>query len=208
MSFDPVRVQLPKVAQAQETLLFSVSLPKLAIMSLFTFGSYEAFWMLKQWLHISKITGSRKVPSLIATCWCLSFYLKVYWGNCDVARNLEYILSWVSWVLLYCLSYPLFRAIRKEGKKQNLSTSLAAGPLAMLWITPLLIGSLAQMPYSLVACLSFLPLLPVQKYVNELNLSVDPGCQMNDKLSPKNWLAIVAGCGFLLWILNHTFHPH
>ncbi len=51
---------------------FAVSLSKLTVMSLCTFGFYQLFWFYQHWRHIRNREGSRLLPALRAI-FCLLF---------------------------------------------------------------------------------------------------------------------------------------
>ena len=90
------------------------------------------------------------------------------------------------------VSYPLFRQIRDHAAGAQLQSRLQAGPLAL---AVFLIAVLYRLPdpWWLVSLLGFLPLLPVQSAVNEINGKFAPGVDRNGRFSGWNIAGMVAG---------------
>ena len=57
-----------------------------------------------------------------------------------------------------------------------------------------------------VVALSFLPLIPMQLAVNEINERVAPAAGTNEHFSGENYIAMLAGSGVLVWIVAGMFH--
>jgi hypothetical protein len=55
-------------------------------------------------------------------------------------------------------------------------------------------------PYSFVAVLAFLPLVPVQDTINEIHARVAPNADTNASFGLGNWIAI--GVGVIVWVLS------
>jgi hypothetical protein len=102
------------------------------------------------------------------------------------------------------VSYSLFRKIREQAGKAQLDGELQAGALAL---TVFLIGALWRLPdpWWLVSLLGFLPLLPVQSTVNELNRKLAPQAGDNSSFSGLNIAGLIVGGILLLMAILGTF---
>lgn len=161
----PARESQPAPAGA---LYFPVSLAKLLVMSLCTFGFYQPFWLFSQWYYVKE----REKPT-ISLLWRVFF------------------------AIFFC--YPLFRRIRATANAQNISPSFSPASCAVGWIIFVL---MSPTPLFLVSTFSVLFLLPVQRTVNAINLSADPGHDPNSTFTVLNKAAIAIGA--LLWLLAIT----
>jgi hypothetical protein len=110
-------------------------------------------------------------------------------------RNLSLIFR-VFFAPFFC--YPLFRRIRATARRDNISPSFAAGPLALGWAVFFLASALPP-PADLLSVLSVLFLLPVQRTVNAINQAADPEYDRNASFTPWNKAAVVIGG--LVWLL-------
>jgi hypothetical protein len=63
-------------------------------------------------------------------------------------------------------------------------------------------------PWWVVTLLAFVPLLPVQSYINQLNLTVNPGCQVNSRFTVGNWVTIVVGTILGILAIIGSFIPN
>jgi curved DNA-binding protein CbpA len=100
-----------KEATIPVCFFFSTSTLKLGLMSICTFGLYEAFWFYKNWLLIRERTGQNISPSLRAlfsTIWAYSCFKHI--NNFAQKKNVEesvpaiflaisYFFLWLSWNL-------------------------------------------------------------------------------------------------------------
>jgi hypothetical protein len=88
--------------------------------------------------------------------------------------------------------YPLFREIRAVGKALRTEPAIAPGALFIFWLALTFLANLPD-PYCLLGNLDIIPMLIVQKYI--LKINCDHGCErfIDNKLTAKNWLAMVAG---------------
>lgn len=165
---------LPVASQAQPPF-FQTSPLKVALLSIATWGLYQLYWFHKQWYR-RKAHGEDVIPILRA-------------------------------IFAVLFAYSLFQTVNRESERRQpqglplggtLAEPLNAGALAlgffvltMLYRLPGLVG--------MVGLLSFLPLMAVQKQMNELH------AQMG--LDPKAGTAFTAGTitalviGGLFWVL-------
>ena len=104
------------------------------------------------------------------------------------------------------ISYPLFRQIRDHAASAQLESKLSAGPLAL---TVFLIAVLYRLPdpWWLVSLLGFLPLLPVQSAVNEINAKFAPDADHNGRFSGWNIVGMIAGGIVLALAIIGMFVP-
>jgi hypothetical protein len=101
-------------------------------------------------------------------------------------------------------SYSLFKKIREQAGNAQLDGKLQAGLLAL---TVFLIGALWRLPdpWWLVSLLGFLPLLPVQSAVNELNRKLAPQAGGNGSFSGWNIAGLMIGGILLFMAILGTF---
>ena len=90
------------------------------------------------------------------------------------------------------VSYPLFRQIRDHAAGARLESRLQAGLLAFAVFIIAVLYRLPD-PWWLVSLLGFLPLLPVQSAVNDINAKLAPGADGNGRFSGWNIAGIAAG---------------
>jgi hypothetical protein len=101
--------------------------------------------------------------------------------------------------------YQLFVRINDAALERNTRRFLA-GPLATLWILVTILWKLPD-PYSLVAFLAALILVPVQQAVNDLNAVAAPGHDANTRFRGWNWVAVFVGLPFFVLIVLVTLFP-
>ncbi len=184
-----------KPRQFNQSRFFAVSLPKLIIMSLFSCGLYQLHWIYKNWLCVTRNTGSR------LAWWITALNQICYWlillgaANIEVARMSQIAQDLIGWTIAIgylAFMYPLLNEIRKEGAKCGFKDTLAAGSLAIMWTSLIILSKFCHLPWSLIVIsAAVLPLVAVQKYVNALNVATAPDVDKNNKLSALDWLVIV-----------------
>ncbi|HAJ57511.1 MAG TPA: hypothetical protein DCL35_07060 [Candidatus Omnitrophica bacterium] len=101
----------------------------------------------------------------------------------------------------------LFRVIKKYAQQHGLNADYKPVQLTVCFIL-LLAASKLPDPFWLAGFLSFVPLLPVQKAINDLNAKINPGEEINSKFSGWNILGIVLGAIFLIFIIAGIFLPN
>jgi hypothetical protein len=174
--FNPYAAPKAEVADPSTRMapvFYPVSLLKLTLMSLATFGLYEIYWFYKNWKCVQRNDG--------------------YKVNAPI-RAFFYPL----------MSYDLFKRIRGHADKAQLGPRLQAGLLAA---TIFVLAALWRLPdpWWLVSLLGFLPLLPVQSTVNEINRKLAPQAGINGRFSGWNVVGLVVGGILLLFALVGTF---
>jgi hypothetical protein len=101
--------------------------------------------------------------------------------------------------------YSLNKRIREHNSDLPAS-SLAAGPLAAVWIVLSLLCKLPE-PYWLVSFLAIFVLVPVQRAINSINAVVAPAHEPNSQFSAWNWVAVALGGSFFLLAVYGTLLP-
>jgi len=107
--------------------------------------------------------------------------------------------------LFYTLtSYGLFRRVREQAEAAQVGGNLQAGLLALMLF---LLGALWRLPdpWWVVGLGAFLPLLPVQSTVNELNRRLAPQADPNVRFGGWNIVALIAGGILVLAALLGAF---
>jgi hypothetical protein len=125
----------------------------------------------------------------------LGFY-ELYWSHRNwraiKERDNSDIMPLMRAIFGLFFVYALFKRMRADGQQADQAVQLSAGPLAAGWIITTLLHRLPP-PYSMLAMLAILWLIPVQAFVNELNATVVPDHPRNDSFTAWNWVAIVLG---------------
>ncbi len=162
-------------------LYFPVSIPKLVLMSLCTFGLYELYWFYKNWQIEKQRTKENLHP---------------FWRT----------------LFFFFFCYSLFKRIGEICRSNNARPLYRAGLTAIVYIlfnVNMQIGPI-RIGYEfghLFSYLSFLPLIGVQRTVNELNHRVAPQADENTRFSGWNIAIVVIG-GFLLIVnIIETLFP-
>jgi hypothetical protein len=121
---------------------------------------------------------------------------QIYWfyKNWKCAKELtgEKLNAPIRAVFYPLTSYFLFKKIREHADKVHAGVSIQAGLLAL---AVLMLATLWRLPdpYWLVTYLGFLPLLPVQSAVNEINRKVAPDADTNNRFRGWNIAGLVIG---------------
>jgi hypothetical protein len=102
------------------------------------------------------------------------------------------------------VAYPLFKRIREHAQKTKGDNTLQAGLLASAIFALAALWRLPD-PWWMVSLFSFLPLLPVQSTVNEINRKLAPQAGTNTSFSGWNIAGLVLGGILLVLSLVGTF---
>jgi hypothetical protein len=138
-------------------------------MSIATFGLYELFWAYKCWQYLVVSRKAKISPGLRA---------------------------WFSIIFLY----DLLKEMRDHVKSQKGPFSVSLSPIGV-FLPWLVLTVLSRLPdaFNLIACITFIPLLPAVTYVSEMNRMDGKEGLMNNKFSTVNKVGI--GVGLVLLIL-------
>lgn len=159
-------------AASSEAPFFPVSLLKLSLMSLVTFGLYEVYWFYKNWKCVQRLGDDVNAP----------------------IRALFYPL----------VSYRLYRRIRDHAKQIGIERELWAGSLAVATFIASALWRLPE-PWWLIGLFAFLPMVPVQSMVNDINRQVAPDADRNARFGGWNIFGLVVGGILFLLTLIGTF---
>jgi len=133
---------------------------------------------------------------------------EIYWSYKNwkcVQENLGEKVNAPIRALFYPLtSYSLFKRIREQAGQAQLGEGLAAGPLAL---AVFLLSALSRLPdpWYIASLFAFLPMLPVQSAVNELNRKLAPQADSNASFSAWNIAGFAIGAILLFLALVGTF---
>jgi hypothetical protein len=132
---------------------------------------------------------------------------EVYWfyknWKC-VQRNGEDVIAPIRAIFYPIMSYALYRRVRDKGKDLGVSGGLGAGWLAVLTFIGAMLWRLPD-PWWLISLLAFLPILPVQVVINDINRAVAPNADPNARFSGWNIFGIVVGGLLLILAIVGTF---
>lgn len=163
---------------------FSVSIKKLIILSIVSFGLYEFYWFYKNWKIVKDHEKSKISPigrGFFAIFYCNSLFKKII----VLAKEKGYIAKYShSLLAIFYILFLLIGNVVSEYEFQNVFIN-------SIW---------------LISYLSVLPLAEVQNSVNFIN-SKDGSQVENNKFSGWEILLIVAGGLLLLLSIIGTFLP-
>jgi len=94
--------------------------------------------------------------------------------------------------------YALFARMRSDGTELKVPGTLAAGPLATVFIIFNILWRLPE-PWWLVSFVTTVVLVVAQKYANEVNMAASPEHDRNTSFGGWNWFGVVVGG--LFWVL-------
>lgn len=139
----------------------------------------------------------------------LGFY-QIYWfyknWKC-VQRNYgDNVNAPIRAIFYPLVAYPLFKRMREHAESAGVYTRLQAGMLAAVLFVLGFAWRLPD-PYWFAGLAAFLPLLPVQLTVNELNQKLAPRAEANRRLSAWNMLGVVLGTILIVLAVIGTFVP-
>lgn len=134
------------------------------------------------------------------------YQLLWFYENWKLVRHREEVspLARTIFSVLFC--YSLFERIHDEAKGRGLKLTAGAGVLALCWILLTLAGRLPD-PLWLVSFLALLPMLAVQKMVNEINHQAAPTHDPNARFRVGSIVTMVIGFPLGLLIIASLFLP-
>jgi hypothetical protein len=139
----------------------------------------------------------------------LGFY-QLYWSykQWDAIRRRDKQAISPGWRAFFAplWAFSLFPKIHELATKHGLPAAWSATGLALGFFV---LGATWRLPapYSLIALFAFLPLLVVQRAVNELNAIAAPEADRNDKYTGKNLVVIVLGALLLVLVILGNLLP-
>ncbi len=151
---------------------FSVSLIKLAIMSIISLGLYDFYWFYKNW---QKIFAQEKKE-------------KAFFSMSAGIRALP-IFN-----LFYC--YSLFGRIIKSAKELGYKTNFSILGLYLFYIFAILFNRADNLVF-LITFLRIFPLLAIQQAINFNNQKINPDSKINSRLFVAEIIIALLGISFL-----------
>ncbi|MBX9879865.1 MAG: hypothetical protein K2Y22_15515 [Candidatus Obscuribacterales bacterium] len=185
------------IVAAKTPCFFPVSRFKLTVMSVCTLNFYLLWWTFKNWLYVSNIKKKKVLPfmrSWFSPLYLHSLLLEIRDTGTSMgfAESFSPIRIYVSWLIIF-LAGVIAEYLEK------MPTVMADTKLNTML-------SHSTMILDFVGLLAFVPLLFVQKYINDLNLTADPNCEINSKFTKGNWVLITIGClSIILSLLSSCF---
>ncbi len=143
---------------------FAVSILKLILMSVCTFGLYEFYWFYEHWDEVKQQTRENLSP----------FWRAIF-------------------APLFC--YSLFTRIKATSSAEGVRSRYPPGLDAFIWIALVATG---YYEFLIIPFLTFLPLVHVQRQVNDLHRKVAPLADKNARFAGLNIAAIAVGGGLIL----------
>jgi hypothetical protein len=123
------------------------------------------------------------------------------WQRVRVRQRVDISPFWRAFFgIIFC--YDCFKRIKDFGAQQGLVDGPPILVLTIGWILTTIFWRLPD-PFWLVSLVSFVFLLPVQAYANQINEEKTPAHDPNSRLTAWNWVGIVIGSiVFLLAIIG------
>ena len=156
-------------------IYFPVSVLKLVILSICTFGLYELYWFGENW-------------------------------RCEKARTNEVLRPAWRGVFAFFFCNSLLNRIKHYATQAQVPASYSSVLLTATYILLTLCYRLPD-PWWLAGMCSFLPLIPVQNVINQINAKETPTADSNARLSGANWALIVIGGSMYLLGMIGIFLP-
>lgn len=97
---------------------------------------------------------------------------------------------------IFC--YSLFNTVKSYATQHEIEVKYKPSTLTVCYVL-LVLTNRAPSPLDILSFLTFIPLLSVQKTINDLNNKLAPGSEINEKFTGLNILGIALGAIF--WIL-------
>jgi hypothetical protein len=106
--------------------------------------------------------------------------------------------------IFFC--YQFFNTVRDTADSYGIRTGINPGGFAVGYILLSLTYKLPD-PIWLICLLTFIPLLPIQGVINDINAKIAPNAEINNRFSWKNVVVIIIGAILSLLILLGMFVP-
>ena len=108
-------------------------------------------------------------------------------------------LGRTTFAVLFC--HSLFKTIREYAQQNNVKCNYKPDQLTLAYILLTLCVRVPG-PFWKISILTFIPLLPAQKVINDLTNRLSSDSDINSKFSGLNILGIALGCiGYIAWVL-------
>lgn len=170
----------PKADQNSNALFFPIGIPKLIVLSIFTFGLYSFYWFYKNWKYVQSTTDEQINP---------------------VLKSIFYP------VCAYFLFRRIRNYAKESGSNLSLHAGFWATILGLCYLIDMVpLGNLIPQ-WSLAVLgllmffLEFAVLIPVQTVINQLNSRFAPTVDLNQRLKPIDAVVCVIGSVILAVII-------
>ena len=181
-----VSIRPPPAGHPPKTY-FAVSILKLILMSVCTFGLYEFYWFYKHWEEVKDQTRENLWPfwrAILSPLFCYSLFKRIKETSSVEGLRLRYDPGLAAFIYI---------------------TLLAAGPYGLENVGLPLLTWVHPYVATIIPFLTFLPLVYVQREVIDLHHKVAPQADKNAGFSGLNITAIViAGLFMTVSILFYT----
>ncbi len=162
---------------------FAVSILKLILMSVCTFGLYEFYWFYEHWTEVKDQTRENLSPfwrAIFSPLFCYSLFTRIKETSKAEGVPSQYSSGWAAIIYI-----ALFAA----GENGIEVGSFRVGLPSLTWENTYL--------NYIIPFLTFLPLVSVQRQVNNLHRRVAPHTDRNAHFSVWNIGALVVGGAFV-----------
>ncbi|MBI2444501.1 MAG: zinc-ribbon domain-containing protein [Candidatus Magasanikbacteria bacterium] len=190
-------IESVKEINAEHVEYFSISLLRLAVLSVLTLGIYDVYWFYKNWDAIKKQEGKKISPlarAIFAVFYCHDLFKRVALS----AKNHGYVkkISYSFWATTYIILIIAGTAMGQVARDNPDFKSLASD-------YPSLVIYFSVFQFIIILS-SFIPLLPIQKVINFNNDSIAQ-IHQRKKFSIGEAILIVLGIVFFGSIILSTY---
>ena len=106
--------------------------------------------------------------------------------------------------IFFC--YNLFKIVRNTSDSHGIQLGINPGGLAAGYILLSFAYKLPD-PFWLLSLLTFIPLLPIQRVINDINAKITPNAEVNNRFSGKNIAVIIIGAILFFLVFVGMFVP-
>lgn len=150
-----------------------------------------------------------KQKLIVMSVFTLGLY-QLYWfyKNWELIRRRtgRDIIPWVRAIFAIFFCYSLFKSVKESADSHGIHSAISPAGLALAYIAITLCVRLPD-PYWLVSLLAFLPLLPAQGAINNINSNTVPIADPNDRYTGKNVIILILGSFLLIITVLGTLVP-
>ncbi|MFC1667092.1 hypothetical protein ACFL0P_04430 [Candidatus Omnitrophota bacterium] len=125
------------------------------------------------------------------------FWFYKNWKFLKEKHNFDISPFWRAWFCIFTC-YSFFKIVKAYANQHKSEAEYKPGPLTLLYIL-LFVASRAPDPLWIFSTFSFVPLLSVQKVINNLKDQLTPDADINNKFS--TWNIIGIALGSIVWVL-------
>ncbi len=149
-------------------------------------------------------------PKLILMSLCTFGIYEIYWfyKNWQLIKKKTGQNIRPFWRAIFAIFFchSLFKSVQDSVNSHGLQSGISPGWLTFGYIALSVLWKLPD-PFWLISLLTFLPLLPVQGVINDINTKSAPHAERNDRFSGKNIAVIILGAIWFMLALIGTLIP-